>query len=93
MSQAHGPVPTRVLQLSSYHAIIAAVAAGSAVAVVPQTVLDLQRNPLPVHSQPLGSCTTMFVTRQGYATPAVQQLLAVLQTAAPTPLTAAMETV
>lgn len=93
MTEAHGPAPTRVLQLSSYHAIIAAVAAGSAVAVVPQTVLDLQRNPLPVRSQPLGTCTTMFVTRQGYATPAVQQLLAVLQAAAPTPLSAAMETV
>ncbi len=76
---------------------MAAVAAGSAVAVVPQTVLDLQRDALPVRSEPLGVCTTMFVTRQGYATPAVQQLLAVLQAAAPTPpptpCPTAMETV
>lgn len=92
LAQAHGTAPTRVLQLSSYHAIVAAVAAGSAVAVVPQTVLDLQHRPLPVHSQPLATCTTMFVTRQGYATPAVQQLLAVLQAAAPTPFSPPMET-
>lgn len=92
LAQAHGVAPTQVLQLSSYHAIVAAVAAGSAVAVVPQTVLDLQRNPLPVHTEPLATCTTMFVTRQGYATPAVKQLLAVLQAAAPAFFTQPMET-
>ena len=77
--QQHGSAPTQVLQLHSYHAILATVAAGSAVAVAPQAVLDMQRNLLPVRTEPLPPCTTMFVTRHGYQTPATAQLLATLQ--------------
>ena len=79
MQRVHGAASTQVLQLASYHAIIASVAAGSAVAVVPQTVLDLLREPPPVQRLGLPPCTTMFVTRSGYRTPAVQQLLSILQ--------------
>ena len=79
MQRTHGSAPALVLQLHSYHAIVAAVAAGSAVAVAPQAVLDLQRDPLPLHTEPLPPCTTMFVTRHGYQTPATAQLLATLQ--------------
>ena len=79
MQRTHGAQPAQVLQLHSYHAILASVAAGSAVAVAPEAVLDLQRDPLPVHTEPLPPCTTMFVTRSGYHTPAAQQLLSILQ--------------
>ena len=79
MQRQHGSAPTQVLQLHSYHAIIASVAAGSAVAVAPQAVLDLLREPPPVQQVALPPCTTMFVTRSGYCTPAVQQLLSFLQ--------------
>ena len=79
MQRQHGSAPTQVLQLHSYHAIIASVAAGSAVAVAPQAVLDLLREPPPVQQVALPPCTTMFVTRSGYRTPAVQQLLSFLQ--------------
>ena len=79
MQRQHGSAPTQVLQLHSYHAIIASVAAGSAVAVAPQAVLDLLREPPPVQHIALPPCTTMFVTRSGYRTPAVQQLLSFLQ--------------
>ena len=71
--------PAQVLQLHSYYAILASVAAGSAVAVAPQAVLDLQRDPLPISTLPLAPCTTMFITRSGYRTPAVQQLLSILK--------------
>lgn len=80
MAQQHGSTPTQVLQLHSYHAIIASVAAGSTVAVAPQSMLDLLREPPPVQLLDLPPCTTMFVTRSGYQTPAAQQLLSVLQT-------------
>ena len=83
MQRQHGSAPTQVLQLHSYHAIIASVAAGSAVAVAPQAVLDLLREPPPVQQVALPPCTTMFVTRSGYRTPAVQQLLSFLQSSCP----------
>lgn len=83
MQRQHGSAPTQVLQLHSYHAIIASVAAGSAVAVAPQAVLDLLREPPPVQQVALPPCTTMFVTRSGYRTPAVQQLLSFLQSSFP----------
>ena len=83
MQRQHGSAPTQVLQLHSYHAIIASVAAGSAVAVAPQAVLDLLREPPPVQHIALPPCTTMFVTRSGYRTPAVQQLLSFLQSSCP----------
>jgi len=79
MQQTRGAPPAQVLQLHSYYAILASVAAGSAVAVAPQAVLDLQRDPLPITTLPLAPCTTMFITRSGYRTPAVQQLLSVLK--------------
>lgn len=80
LQQHHsGGAPAQVLQLHSYHAILATVAAGSAVAVAPQAVLDLQREPLPLLAEPLPPCTTMFVTRKGYHTPAIAQLLLILQ--------------
>ena len=79
MQKTRGAPPAQVLQLHSYYAILASVAAGSAVAVAPQAVLDLQRDPLPITTLPLAPCTTMFITRSGYRTPAVQQLLSVLK--------------
>ena len=79
MQRQHGSAPTQVLQLHSYHAIFASVAAGSAAAVAPQSMLDLLREPPPVQVLDLPPCTTMFVTRSGYHTPAAQQLLSILQ--------------
>ena len=79
MQKTRGAPPAQVLQLHSYYAILASVAVGSAVAVAPQAVLDLQRDPLPITTLPLAPCTTMFITRSGYRTPAVQQLLSVLK--------------
>jgi DNA-binding transcriptional LysR family regulator len=50
-----GASPERILDLGSYHAIVACVAAGTGVAIVPAEVLDqavlgtsVQRHPLPV---------------------------------------------
>jgi DNA-binding transcriptional LysR family regulator len=49
-----GASPSRILELGSYHAIVACVAAGTGVAIVPAEVLDhavlgtsVQRHPLP----------------------------------------------
>jgi DNA-binding transcriptional LysR family regulator len=51
-----GTSPERVLEMSSYHAIVACVAAGTGAAIVPSVILDqavlstaVKRHPLPPH--------------------------------------------
>lgn len=74
--------PPRVLELASYHAILACVAAGRCAGVVPQAVIDLMREPPALRLVPLGSCNTVLVTRRGYQSPALQALLAALSASA-----------
>jgi DNA-binding transcriptional LysR family regulator len=67
----------RFLDLSSYHAIVACVAAGAGVAVVPESVLEavnatqVQRHPLP---RSHAHVVTPFVWRVADASPAVVAL-------------------
>jgi DNA-binding transcriptional LysR family regulator len=70
--------PPRVLELASYHAILACVAAGRCAGVVPQAVIDLMREPPALRLVPLGSCDTVLVTRRGYQSPALQALRAAM---------------
>lgn len=67
----------RVMDLSSYHAIVACVAAGAGIALVPEAVLNtmpharVQRHPIPkAHSE----ITTPLVWRGGEASPQVMAL-------------------
>lgn len=75
--------PPRVLELASYHAILACVAAGRCAGVVPQAVIDLMREPPALRWVPLATCDTVLVTRRGYQSPALQALRAALQASAP----------
>ncbi|HEU5297734.1 MAG TPA: LysR family transcriptional regulator [Burkholderiaceae bacterium] len=75
----------RVLELSSYHAIIACVASGTGVALVPESVLDtvqhatVARHPLPkVH----GQVTTPLIWRAADASAALLALRKVATAAA-----------
>lgn len=77
--------PPRVLELASYHAILACVAAGRCAGVVPQAVIDLMREPPALRLVPLGSCDTVLVTRRGYQSPALQALRAALLASAARP--------
>jgi len=72
MRHAGGAV--EVLELASYPAILACVAAGRCAGVVPQSVLDLLREPPALQWVRLGDCQTMLVRRPGYATPALAAL-------------------
>jgi DNA-binding transcriptional LysR family regulator len=64
----HGLAAVRVMELSSYHAIVACVASGAGIAVVPESVLDIvpcdgiSRHRLPRH---LGHVVTPLVWRTG----------------------------
>jgi DNA-binding transcriptional LysR family regulator len=76
----HGIRPARVLELGSYHAIVACVAAGAGVAVAPRSVLDLQHNMenIAVHSLDLGTTDTLLVWRRGHFSSALKALREIL---------------
>jgi DNA-binding transcriptional LysR family regulator len=73
--------PARVLDLGSYHAIVACVAAGSGVAIVPAQVLDhavlgaeVQRHPLPARLR----VNRTHLAWSGKASPALQAMIDLL---------------
>ncbi|MEX3688784.1 LysR substrate-binding domain-containing protein [Paraburkholderia sp. BR14263] len=73
----HGIRPSRVLELGSYHAIIACVAAGAGVAVAPRSVLELPRSAddVTIHSLgKLGQIETLLAWRRGHYSPALGAL-------------------
>ncbi|WP_042339218.1 LysR substrate-binding domain-containing protein [Paraburkholderia ferrariae] len=73
----HGIRPTRVLELGSYHAIVACVAAGAGVAVAPRSVLELQRHVDEIAMHSLGAqglIDTLLVWRRGHYSPALDAL-------------------
>lgn len=63
-----------VQEVGSYHAILACVAAGACVAVMPRSVLDLLREPPRLRVTPLVSVDTLLVRRRGYASAAFDAL-------------------
>jgi len=71
----------RVLEMSSYHAIIACVASGTGVALVPESVLNvvnaerIARHPLP---KALGELVTPLIWRAAEASPSVIALCELL---------------
>jgi DNA-binding transcriptional LysR family regulator len=73
--------PLRVLDLSSYHAIVACVTAGAGIALVPESVLDtmpqaaLRRHTLP---KAQSMVTTPLVWRRGELSPCVLALRTLL---------------
>ncbi|ENT5108737.1 LysR family transcriptional regulator NmoR [Pseudomonas aeruginosa] len=61
-----------VQEVGSYHAILACVAAGACVGVLPRSVLQLLGTP-PLRSLPLAEVDTWLVWREGYATAAFER--------------------
>ncbi|HBN7578158.1 TPA: LysR family transcriptional regulator [Pseudomonas aeruginosa] len=64
--------PLTVQEVGSYHAILAYVAAGACVGVLPRSVLQLLGTP-PLRSLPLAEVDTWLVWREGYATAAFER--------------------
>ncbi|AOY96367.1 LysR family transcriptional regulator [Cupriavidus sp. USMAA2-4] len=61
-----------VREMPSYHAILASVAAGAAVAVVPRSLLDLQRHTAALQCVPVRPVHTFLVRREGFSTSAYE---------------------
>jgi DNA-binding transcriptional LysR family regulator len=71
-------LPDRVMEFQSYHAIVACVAAGSGIAVVPRSVIEMTRagrevslTPLPRH---IAAARTQLVWRPGHESVALEAL-------------------
>jgi len=75
---ADGIVPEKILEVGSYHAILACVASGTGIAFVPDSVLATTRSTANVAIYRLGAkkgkVTTSLIWRKGEATPALQSL-------------------
>ena len=73
-------MPEKVLELSSYHAIVACVASGTGIAIVPRSVLETVRvsDSIAVYPVPEGQVQlkTYLVWRQGETSPALRALQA-----------------
>lgn len=71
-------VPERVLELSSYHAIVACVAAGAGIAIMPRSVLEVVHAQDQVHVMPLppkvARARTHLVWRSGHRSVALDAL-------------------
>jgi DNA-binding transcriptional LysR family regulator len=75
--EQQGIRPARVLELGSYHAIVACVAAGAGVAVAPRSVLELARLDGEVDLHPmgeLGRVDTLLVWRKGHFSAALDAM-------------------
>lgn len=57
--------PPRVLELRSYHAILASIAAGGSIGIIPASLLARQA-PAPVRTHCLGEVATWLVQRRDY---------------------------
>jgi DNA-binding transcriptional LysR family regulator len=74
---AQGIRPARVLELGSYHAIVACVAAGAGVAVVPRSVVDVAQiaDDIAVHPlEAIGKIDTLLIWRPGHCSAALNAL-------------------
>jgi DNA-binding transcriptional LysR family regulator len=72
------PRHMNVLELSSYHAILACVTAGSAIAILPKSLLALHREAGEVRTMPVRRAHTFLVRRAGFTTRAYETFLQAL---------------
>ncbi len=73
------PRPMQLMELGSYHAILACVAAGTCVGIVPRSVLALTRVPTELRLHPLCTVDTLLVRRSGYRSAALDALQVALR--------------
>ncbi|WP_394830710.1 LysR substrate-binding domain-containing protein [Pendulispora rubella] len=69
----------RIQEMGSYHAMIACVAAGACVTVLPRSVLDLAKVPSELKTLAAGHAHTSLVWRTDYDVPAFRNLLKYLR--------------
>ncbi len=81
--QGGDPGRWTLLDLNSYDAILARVMAGTAAAVLPQSMIDMQRVPAGAGVTPLRPVHSYLIRRAGFETPALCEFARVLGVATP----------
>lgn len=64
------PLDFRVQNVNSYHAMFSCVSSGSCIGVMPRSVMEFSRLPIPVAGKSLATMDTVLVWRRGFDTPA-----------------------
>jgi DNA-binding transcriptional LysR family regulator len=76
----------RTREVGSYHAMLASVATGQSIGVMPQSVLDILPSQPEVKTFPLGLADTLLIRRKDDRSTALQAFLDLLKAGAhPTP--------
>ncbi|EPP1400808.1 LysR substrate-binding domain-containing protein [Klebsiella oxytoca] len=70
-----------VQDVGSYHAMLACVASGGYAGIVPQSVLETLTLPEASQLQPVGQAITQLIWRKGYASPALEKMRQLLESA------------
>ncbi|MGV8842813.1 MAG: LysR substrate-binding domain-containing protein [Pseudomonas sp.] len=70
-----GNTEWKIQEMGSYHAMLACVAAGACVTILPRSVLELAKIPAGLQTLPLQHVDTCLVWRSGYDVPAFHNLL------------------
>jgi DNA-binding transcriptional LysR family regulator len=80
---ASGTAPQRVLELGSYHAMLACAAAGTGIAIVPESVIELvpRLRGVTIHALParVAHVKTLLAWRRGHESPALRALIEILR--------------
>lgn len=78
----HGEMPVRVIEMSSYHAMLGCVVAGMGISLLPRSVLSTfpESKRLRVHTMPPGhdKAETVLIWRKGAGSPKITALEAIL---------------
>jgi DNA-binding transcriptional LysR family regulator len=74
-----GSTDWKIQEMSSYHAMIACVAAGACATLLPASVLDLAGAPAQLKTLSVGRADTCLIWRDGYDVPAFQNLLTAIR--------------
>nr|WP_255581824.1 LysR substrate-binding domain-containing protein [Cupriavidus sp. AU9028] len=73
--------PLPVVEMPSYHAMLASVCAGDTAAIVPRSLLERHADAANLQTVPVRNVHTYLVRRAGYTTPALDALLRELRRA------------
>ncbi|WP_233236800.1 LysR family transcriptional regulator [Bordetella sp. LUAb4] len=76
--QGSDPATWTLLDLTSYDAILACVMAGTAVAVLPQSMIEMRRVPAGAGLMPLRPAHSYLIRRAGFDTAALREFAALL---------------
>lgn len=74
LDRGPGAPPLDVQEMGSYHGMLACVASGECVSLMPRSVIELMGKPKGMRELPVTKIDTLLVWRQGYETPAFEAL-------------------